>query len=58
MEPTLSEAAVTELIQELVNAKLLEGGFSDLARIVHSHPTLSEAIVESARAADGWLIHG
>ncbi len=48
----------TELIQELVNAKLLEGGFSDLARIVHSHPTLSEAIVESARAADGWLIHG
>jgi dihydrolipoamide dehydrogenase len=48
----------TELIQELVNARALEGGFSEVARIVHGHPTLSEAVMEAARAADGWLIHG
>ena len=48
----------TDLIQELVNAKTLEGGFPEVARIVHGHPTLSEAVMEAARAADGWLIHG
>jgi dihydrolipoamide dehydrogenase len=48
----------TDLIQELVNAKSLEGGFPEVARIVHGHPTLSEAVMEAARAADGWLIHG
>jgi dihydrolipoamide dehydrogenase len=48
----------TELIQELVNAKALEGGFQEVARTVHGHPTLSEAVMEAARAADGWLIHG
>ena len=48
----------TELIQELVNVKDLEGGYPELARIVHGHPTLSEAVMEAARAADGWLIHG
>jgi dihydrolipoamide dehydrogenase len=48
----------TELIQELVNAKLLEGGYPEVARIIHSHPTLSEGVMEAARAADGWLIHG
>ena len=48
----------TELIQELVNVKDLEGGFPEVARIVHGHPTLSEAVMEAARAADGWLIHG
>jgi dihydrolipoamide dehydrogenase len=48
----------TELIQELANAKSLEGGYPEVARIVHGHPTLSEAVMEAARAADGWLIHG
>jgi dihydrolipoamide dehydrogenase len=48
----------TELIQELVNAKALEGGYSELAHLVHGHPTMSEAVMEAARAADGWLIHG
>jgi dihydrolipoamide dehydrogenase len=48
----------TELIQELVNAKALEGGYSEVARVIHGHPTLSEAVMEAARAADGWLIHG
>jgi dihydrolipoamide dehydrogenase len=48
----------TELIQELVNVRVLEGGFPEVARIVHGHPTLSEAVMEAGRAADGWLIHG
>jgi dihydrolipoamide dehydrogenase len=48
----------TELIQELVNVRLLEGGYPELGRIIHGHPTLSEAVMEAGRAADGWLIHG
>jgi dihydrolipoamide dehydrogenase len=48
----------TELIQELVNVRALEGGYAEVARIVHGHPTLSEAVMETGRAADGWLIHG
>ena len=48
----------TELIQELVNVKALEGGYPEVARMVHGHPTLSEGVMEAARAADGWLIHG
>ena len=51
-------AKATELIQELVTARALEGGFPEIARIVHGHPTLSEAVMEAARAADGWIIHG
>jgi dihydrolipoamide dehydrogenase len=48
----------TELIQELVNVRALEGGFPEVAHIVHGHPTLSEAVMEAGRATDGWLIHG
>jgi dihydrolipoamide dehydrogenase len=48
----------TELIQELVNIRALEGGYPELGRIIHGHPTLSEAVMEAGRAADGWLIHG
>lgn len=51
-------AKATELIQELVNAKELEGGYPEVGRIIHGHPTFSEAVMEAARAADGWLIHG
>jgi dihydrolipoamide dehydrogenase len=51
-------ARATELIQELVNIRALEGGFPELGRIIHGHPTLSEAVMEAGRAADGWLIHG
>lgn len=51
-------AKATELIQELVNVRALEGGYAEVARMVHGHPTLSEAVMEAARAADGWLIHG
>jgi dihydrolipoamide dehydrogenase len=51
-------AKSTEMIQELVNAKALEGGYPEIAHLVHGHPTMSEAVLEAARAADGWLIHG
>jgi dihydrolipoamide dehydrogenase len=51
-------ARATELIQELVNIRLLEGGYQELGRIIHGHPTLSEAVMEAGRAADDWLIHG
>jgi dihydrolipoamide dehydrogenase len=51
-------AKATELIQELVNVRALEGGFPEVARIVHGHPTLAEGVMEAARAADGWLVHG
>jgi dihydrolipoamide dehydrogenase len=51
-------AKATELVQELVNARALEGGYPEVARMIHGHPTLSEAVMEAARAADGWVIHG
>jgi dihydrolipoamide dehydrogenase len=50
-------AKAADLIAELVVAKQLEGGYEEIARIVHPHPTFSEAVMESARAAAGWVIH-
>jgi dihydrolipoamide dehydrogenase len=47
-----------DLIQELVNAQALEGGFHEVARTIHPHPAFAEAVMEGARATDGWLIHG
>src|SRR5919109_1041648 len=47
-----------DLIQELVNAHELEGGFQEVARTIHPHPAFAEAVMEAARATDGWLIHG
>jgi dihydrolipoyl dehydrogenase len=47
-----------DMLQELVVAHDLEGGYPEVARSVHAHPTFSEAVMEAARAADGWLIHG
>jgi len=46
-----------DMISELADARALEGGYQELARIVHPHPTISEAIPEAARAVDGWAIH-
>ena len=46
-----------DMIAELVATMALEGGYQELARIVHPHPTISEAILEAARAVDGWAIH-
>jgi dihydrolipoamide dehydrogenase len=46
-----------DMISELVNVMALEGGYQELARIVHPHPTISEAILDAARAVDGWATH-
>jgi dihydrolipoamide dehydrogenase len=46
-----------DMISELVNTIALEGGYQELARIIHPHPTISEAIPEAARAVDGWATH-
>jgi dihydrolipoamide dehydrogenase len=51
-------AKAADLIQELVVARDLEGGYPEVARSIHPHPAFAEAILEAARAADGWLIHG
>jgi dihydrolipoamide dehydrogenase len=46
-----------DMISELVDTIALEGGYQELGRIIHPHPTISEAIPEAARAIDGWAIH-
>ena len=46
-----------DMIAELVATMALEGGYQELARIVHPHPTISEAVLDAARAVDGWAIH-
>jgi dihydrolipoamide dehydrogenase len=45
-------AHASELIQELVVAMEFKAASEDLARIVHGHPTLSEAVREAALAVD------
>jgi dihydrolipoamide dehydrogenase len=46
-----------DMIAELVATMALEGGYQELRRIVHPHPTVSEAVLDAARAVDGWAIH-
>ena len=46
-----------DMISEVVNVMALEGGYPELARIIHPHPTMSEAILDGARAVEGWPIH-
>jgi dihydrolipoamide dehydrogenase len=46
-----------DMISEIVNVMALEGGYQELARIVHPHPTMSEAVLDAARAVDGWATH-
>jgi dihydrolipoamide dehydrogenase len=46
-----------DMIAELVDTIALEGGYQELGRIVHAHPTISEAVLDAARSVDGWAIH-
>jgi dihydrolipoamide dehydrogenase len=46
-----------DMIAELVAVMEIEGGYQELARTVHPHPTVSEAVLDAARAVDGWPIH-
>ncbi len=48
---------VSELIAECVVAMEFKGSAEDLARIVHAHPTLSEAVHEAALSVDKRAIH-
>ncbi|MBB6097741.1 dihydrolipoamide dehydrogenase [Deinobacterium chartae] len=48
---------VSELIAEAVTAMEFGGSAEDLARTVHAHPTLSEAIKEAALGVDKRTIH-
>jgi dihydrolipoamide dehydrogenase len=48
----------SEIIAEAVVALTLRATVGDLARSVHAHPTLSEALKEAVLAADKRQIHG
>jgi len=48
---------VTELLPELSIAQMMELTTAEIARNVHAHPTLSEALMEAAHAAEGHAIH-
>ena len=50
-------ANASELIGECVVAMEFQGCSEDLARIIHAHPTLSEAVHEAALHIDGRAIH-
>lgn len=50
-------AEATELIHEILLAKKAELLPEDIATMIHAHPTLSEAVMEAHRAAEGWAIH-
>lgn len=53
----IAGSAATELIHELLLAKKAELLPQDIATMVHAHPTLSEAVMEAARVAEGWAVH-
>lgn len=48
---------VSELLPELTLAQRMELTTAEIARNVHAHPTLSEAIMEAAESAEGHSIH-
>ena len=50
-------SGVSELIAEAVAIMEFGGSAEDLARTIHAHPTLSEAVKEAALAVDGRAIH-
>ena len=49
--------AACDMIAELVAVIALEGGIQELQRITHPHPTISEAVLDAARAVDKWATH-
>ncbi len=48
---------VTELLPELTLAQMMELTAAEIARNVHAHPSLSEALMEAAHGAEGHAIH-
>jgi dihydrolipoamide dehydrogenase len=49
--------SASELIAEAVLAMEFDGSAEDIARTIHAHPTLSEAMHEAALGVDGRTIH-
>jgi dihydrolipoamide dehydrogenase len=49
--------SATDLIAEIGPLIKLEATLEELARTIHAHPTLSEAIGEAAHAALGHALH-
>lgn len=49
--------AATELIHEILLARKHGLSTRQVAEVIHAHPTLSEAVMESMRAAEGRAIH-
>ncbi len=47
----------TEMIAEVAALKTLEATLDELFLTVHAHPTLTEALLEAALAADGRALH-
>ncbi len=50
-------ANATELIHEILLAKTAELLPEDIANMIHAHPTLSEAVMETMRGLEGLPIH-
>ncbi len=50
-------SGVTELLPELSLAQFMEVTPAEIARTVHSHPTLSEVIMEAAHVVEGHSIN-
>ncbi len=48
---------VTELLPEVTLAQMNELTAEEIARNVHAHPTLSEALMEAAHGVEGQPIH-
>lgn len=48
---------VTELLPELTLAQMMELTPAEIARNIHAHPTISEALMEAAHGAEGQAIH-
>lgn len=55
---TIVGPEASELLPELVLAQANELTVEEIARSVHAHPTLSEALMEAAESALGSAIHG
>jgi dihydrolipoamide dehydrogenase len=54
---TIVGPGATELIHELLLAREAGLGATQLASMIHAHPTLSEGVMEAARGVEGWAIH-
>ncbi len=54
---TMVGPEVTELLPELTLSQKMGLTVQDIARNIHAHPTLSEALMEAAHASEGKAIH-